>query len=109
MVDSGAGDSGGGSGVFGASTTYATGTNPASVYATDLNGDGHADLLSADYGSNQITVRFNDGNGAFGARTTYATGSNPRSVYAIDLDGDGDNDLLSADYGSDQISVRFNQ
>ncbi|MBT7610093.1 MAG: hypothetical protein HN576_10070, partial [Bacteriovoracaceae bacterium] len=41
----------GGSGVFGTPSIYSTGSLPRSVYATDLDGDGDADLLSADFGS----------------------------------------------------------
>jgi hypothetical protein len=41
---------------------YATGTMPFSVYATDLDGDGDADLLSVDFASNQISILFNHTN-----------------------------------------------
>jgi hypothetical protein len=41
---------------------YATGTMPFSVYAKDLDGDGDADLLSADRFSNQISILFNHTN-----------------------------------------------
>ena len=61
--------------------------------------------MSADSGSNQISVRLGVGDGTFAAAATYATGSFPYSVYATDLNGDGHPDLMSADYGSNQISI----
>lgn len=64
--------------------------------------------MTADYGSNQVSIRFNNGSGVFGAATVYPTGTNPFSVFAADLDRDGDNDLITADYGSNQVSIRFN-
>ena len=68
-----------------------------SVYATDLDGDGDADVLSASTVDNKIACYFNDGAGNFGPQQVITTGAiGARSVYAADLDGDGDMDVLSA-------------
>ena len=40
---------GNGDGTFGAQTTFAVGSGPISVTAADVNGDGHADLIAANY------------------------------------------------------------
>jgi hypothetical protein len=75
------------------------------VYATDLNGDGFADVLSASSGDNKIAWYPNDGTGNFGEQqiiTTNASGAN--DVYATDLDNDGDADVLSASVGDNKIA-----
>jgi hypothetical protein len=76
-----------------------------SVYATDLDGDGDADVLSASYNDDKIAWYENQGGGVFGPQqviTNSADGA--RSVYATDLDGDGDADVLSASYYGDKIA-----
>ncbi len=95
-----------GDGTFGAQVTYAAG-GPTSVTAADLNGDGNPDILSADYNSNQVSVRLGRGDGSFGTQATYATGNLPLSVTTGDLNGDGISDLLTADGGAGQVSVRL--
>jgi hypothetical protein len=78
---------------------------PSSVYATDLNGDGFADVLSASGNDNKIAWYPNDGTGNFGTQqiiTTNAYGVG--SVYATDLDNDGDADVLSASYYDNKIA-----
>ena len=67
------------------------------VYATDLDGDGDADVLSASYSDDKIAWYENQGGGFFGPRQVItSTSSFVWSVYATDLDGDGDADVLSA-------------
>jgi len=45
-----------GSGGFGSNATLNVGNGPNCVIAADVNGDGHPDLISANYGTNTITV-----------------------------------------------------
>ena len=74
-----------------------------SVYATDLDGDGDADVLSAS--GNNIAWYENLGGGSFGLQQVITTAAvSAQSVYAIDLDGDGDADVLSASAGDDKIA-----
>lgn len=87
---------------------YSTGLLPKSVFATDLNGDGLNDLITADTNSHSIRVRLNTGSGFFGAHSTYPTGSAPVSVFAIDLNGDGRKDIMSANYNGASASVFIN-
>jgi hypothetical protein len=79
--------------------------NAYSVYATDLDGDGDADVLSASVTDDKVAWYENLGGGSFGPQqviTTDASAAN--SVHAVDLDGDGDADVLSASWGDDKIA-----
>src|SRR5260221_13632923 len=55
-----------GAGTFVLSSSPGVGTTPNSVVAADVNGDGKADLISANYGTNTLTVLTNNGSGGFG-------------------------------------------
>ena len=85
-------------GVFGAQQVISSQASGAwSVYATDLDGDGDADVLSASSYDDKIAWYENLGGGVFGSQQVISTQANsPWSVYATDLDGDGDADVLSA-------------
>jgi hypothetical protein len=95
-----------GLGSFGPQQVITTDADAArSVYATDLDGDGDADVLSASYWDDKIAWYENLGGGSFGPQqviTTIAAGAS--SVYATDLDGDGDSDVLSASWFDDKIA-----
>jgi hypothetical protein len=77
-----------------------------SVYATDMDGDGDMDVLSASWTDNKIAWYENtDGAGTFGAQNVISTvAMNASSVYATDMDGDGDMDVLSASNDDHKIA-----
>lgn len=87
-----------------ASTSYATGSSPEAVAAADLNGDGHTDLIVANYGSypdtGSVSVLIGNGDGTFASAANYVTGYGPQAVSAADIDGDGDRDLVVACLGN---------
>ncbi|CAF5204174.1 unnamed protein product, partial [Rotaria magnacalcarata] len=82
--------------IFTGQTTYSTGSNPESLKAVDVNGDGKPDIIVANYGSNNVGVLLNIGNGMFAAQTTYLTGAGPVEVAAADVNGDGKPDIIVA-------------
>ncbi len=90
---------------FASQTVLTTGANPKAVAMADLNGDGIADLVVANSGSNTIGVFLGSGNGTFSSQTTYAVGLNPVSLALADLNGDGKPDVVVANQGSNSLSV----
>ncbi|HEX8658969.1 MAG TPA: FG-GAP-like repeat-containing protein [Hymenobacter sp.] len=102
-------------GVFSGSGFVGVGDTPASIATGDLDGDGDLDLLTANFGSHNVSVRFNNGTGDFINSTTnvnVAVGSGPYNIALADVDADGDLDLLTANagFGTDgnSVSVRLN-
>ena len=67
----------------------------------DVNGDGKADLITANYGSDTVSVLLGNGDGTFGAQTTFAVGNGPWAVTTADVNGDGRADLITANRCSD--------
>ncbi len=79
--------------------------SPYDVYATDLDGDGYTDILSASADDDKIAWYKNSGNGNFGAQQVISTNADyATSVYAADLDNDGDNDVLAASAYDNKIA-----
>jgi hypothetical protein len=77
------------------------------VSVADLNRDGRADLLSADYGG--FVVRLGNGNGTFQASVNYPNSlsiGGPRRFATGDLNGDGIVDLAFSSHAT-QIGTRL--
>ena len=77
-----------------------------SVFATDVDGDGDTDVLSASYYDAKIAWYESDGGSppTFTERVISTTARGARSVFATDVDGDGDTDVLSASLYDDKIA-----
>jgi hypothetical protein len=94
-----------GSGNFVISATYpmTTGSNPHSVVAADINGDGKWALITANagagvpptFGNNTLSVLTNNGSGGFAFASSLVVGNGPWVVTAADINGDGKVDLIS--------------
>ena len=59
-----------------------------SVYATDLDGDGDMDVLTACFFADKIAWYENDGSEGFTEHVITASADRATSVYAADVDGD---------------------
>jgi hypothetical protein len=86
------------SGGYGPPQVYDKGSDPHSVVAGDLNGDGKTDLAVAN--DQGVSVYFNGGTGALLSPVSFATGSGPVWVALGDLNGDGKADLAIANRGA---------
>jgi len=78
----------------------------SSVFAADIDGDGHPDVLSASRTDGTVAWYESDGgsNPRFRKRVVSSELLTPLAVFAADVDGDGDNDILSASFTDNKIS-----
>lgn len=96
---------GNGDGTFKPAGTLQVGAVPYSAAITDLNGDGKADLVVANAGSDDLSVFLGNGDGTFGAPMSPATGTTPNFVVVGDFNGDGIPDLATANNVSNTVTV----
>ncbi len=81
--------------------------SPFSVAVADVNGDGRPDIVTANYGSSNVTVLLGQAGGGFApaAGSPFAVGTNPESVVVADVNGDGRPDIVTANQNSDDVTV----
>lgn len=82
-----------------------TGSIPYSVAVADFNGDGNADLATANAGSNSISVLLGNGHGGFVLAASPAAGQDPVYAAVADFNGDGVPDLAAADNTGESLTV----
>jgi len=76
------------------------------VYAADVNGNGHMDILSASGQDRKISWYESDGNyptPSFTEHIITTNAQNAKWVWAVDLNGNGRMDVLSASEGNNRI------
>ena len=88
--------------------SIAVGSRPTSIAIGDLNGDGRRDIVTANSGSNTITILSGQSDGSF-TRMDYSVGLNPTSVTLSDLNLDGYLDILVTYQQSKTVSVLLGQ
>src|SRR5438093_214334 len=73
--------------------------------ADDCNQDGKRDLITANSGSDNVSVLLGNGNGTFQDAIPYDTGIHPASVAVGDFEDNGQLDLAVANQKSNTVSV----
>src|SRR5262249_37716730 len=101
---------GDGTGRLGSPGVFGLESNPQSLAAADVDGDGHLDVVAADTtigvaDGDTVSVLLGDGTGALGAAARFKVGSYPRPVVAADWNGDGKTDVATADGDGNTISL----
>src|SRR6516164_2031094 len=91
--------------LFAPGVTLPTGVKPLAVAVADVNGDGLADLVTANQGSNTVSVLLGNDNGTFAAAQNFAVGTHPAAVAVADVNNNGRPDLIVANSGSNTVSI----
>src|SRR5262249_36766920 len=93
-------------GTFGAAAAYETGagSRPTGLAIADLNADGKPDVVTANLGTNDVSVLLGNGDGTFGPALHFATGPSPVAVTGGDFNGDDNLALaVASNSGSDPL------
>jgi hypothetical protein len=88
-----------------AAAQAAVGSQPQSVARADFNRDGRPDLVTANTGSNNVSVLLGNGAGGFAIASSFAAGLRPDSVAVGDLDRDGRLDLVCTNESGNTVTV----
>ena len=75
------------------------GNDPLAAVTADLNHDGHTDIITTNYYSNDISVLLGNGDGTFQAARSFPAGERPTALAVADFNGDGRLDVAVADSG----------
>jgi hypothetical protein len=101
---------GNGDGTFQSAVNFAVGAEPYSVAVADVNGDGHPDLVTANFGSaneggSSVSLLLGNGNGTFRSAVNFGFVYRASSVVVADVNGDGRPDLVVASGDISGVSV----
>jgi FG-GAP-like repeat/HYR domain len=105
-----------GDGTFSSPTAYPVGANPGvnlagpmDIQVADVNGDGHPDVVTADWRGTfipgSISVFLGRGDGTFAPPAKFATDVEPVSVALGDVNGDGFLDAVTANFRASSVSL----
>ncbi len=82
-----------------------TGSIPETVAVADFNGDGKPDLVTANAGSNTISVLLGQGHGLFAKALTFSAGKDPLCAVIGKFNGDGVSDLSIANNATASTTI----
>lgn len=93
-----------GDGTFHPRATFLSGLAPLGIAAADINADGRADIVTADFRQG-ASVLLGSGQGAFSAPRPLVAGNAPGFAQVADMDRDGRLDLVILNEHSDDLSI----
>ena len=93
---------------FAQASSVSVGTTPRYVLAVDINNDGKLDLLTANSGTGNVSIRTGNGDGTFSGTTNIDVGGgSPWVVAAVDLNKDQNLDLVTMHRQANVVRVRL--
>ena len=84
------------------------GDEPQTIVSGDFNGDGVADLATANRASDDVTVLFGESDGHFGSAITKSIGHSARGLAVGYFNDDDDLDLAATSRDPDIVSILLN-
>ncbi len=100
---------GDGSGDFTEATNspFSVGFRPTSVHVSDVNRNGNLDIVTANWGSDDVTVLLGDGINAFTEATNspFSVGDKPTRAVVTDVNNDGDMDIVTANKFNNDVMI----
>ena len=94
-----------GDGTFQPASNYEAGSEPVWLAVGDFDNDGAADLVVANYTSQDVSILFGNGDGTFQTQLTLDAGSTPQYVVTGDFNGDGISDFAVTDFLGADVAV----
>lgn len=90
---------------FSAPEYHTVGGDARRALTADVDGDGHADIVTANSESRDLSLLLGDGNGGFAPEVRLPLPFAPLPLVAGDFDSDGDVDLCAAAQGGTSVVV----
>ncbi|HKS38960.1 MAG TPA: FG-GAP-like repeat-containing protein, partial [Verrucomicrobiae bacterium] len=92
-------------GSFTGAGSVPVGSNPYFVLTGLLNADAHLDLITANNGSDNVSVLLGNGDGTFHPATNFAAGNGPIALALGAVNNDANADLVVANNAAGSVSV----
>lgn len=92
-------------GLFTMAGIAGTGNLPFASAIGDFNRDGNQDLVIANFGNNNVSVKLGNGNGGFFSNQVVNTGQGPQSIAVADINADGFQDMAVANFSGSSVSI----
>jgi len=95
-------------GMFRPKDDYTANSSPSDLIVTDIDNDLDIDIITSNFGSDNISVIKNEGSNNYATSNDYVTGVKPRKLYAIDINSDDFLDIITVNSDSSGISILEN-